>query len=471
MKALAKAGDLGHSLDRDGAFLDAAAKTTLAASTSIPSSSTRRIRPTPSTCPGTMCLPSGSPARSAGSTSTPPPSRDGRAWNCEASPAPRRGPPTVGDLHRGEADPRERDRVSEGAAAAVSGARTTRRTDPPRSSTASTRRFWHYPGKTARVEGLWMYPVSRSRADRSASSPARETRPPARLSSAGPSPASVGATKRRACPPDPLAKARACERRAPSRRSDGRLRRPAASRFAAGRGRLQLRAFRKRPLPKASLRGWRRPRRAASSGANRPARCPSDGDRIRGRAELVHAATALLPGHPAGLRNHDAPVQRNGRLVGDERAAGGDPVRQASFCRRARRPGSAVQELDVHPSSRRPAKPWPSVFGLGSGAPTTTRATPAATIASTQGGVRAVVGAGLERDVERRASRSLARGLERDELGVRASRPLVPPLAYDLVTGNHHGSDDGIRVRRASSGAAPAQRALNGFGKAFTSCR
>ena len=64
-------------------------------------------------------------------------------------------------------------------------------------------------------------------------------------------------------------------------------------------------------------------------------------------------------------------------------------------------------------------------------------------------------------------ARPLACGLERDDFGVRASRPLVPSLPYDLVAGNDHGSDDGIRVRLPRPRSASSSARSNGFGKSL----
>ncbi len=72
----------------------------------------------------------------------------------------------------------------------------------------------------------------------------------------------------------------------------------------------------------------------------------------------------------------------------------------------------------------------------------------------------AVMRAGLERDVDRRAACTLAGGLESDDLGVRAALPLVPALAGDLVAGDHHRSDDRVRVRRPATVLGKLERAL-----------
>ena len=68
--------------------------------------------------------------------------------------------------------------------------------------------------------------------------------------------------------------------------------------------------------------------------------------------------------------------------------------------------------------------------------------------ASAHGGVAAVVRARLERHVERRAARPLARRLERDDLGVRPARALVPALPHDLAVRER-------RPRRRPGSGAP----------------
>ena len=73
----------------------------------------------------------------------------------------------------------------------------------------------------------------------------------------------------------------------------------------------------------------------------------------------------------------------------------------------------------------------------------------------------AVMGARLERDVERRAAGALARRLERDDLGVRAARPLVPALADDLAVARRR------RRRRPGSGARRAAAALGELERAL----
>ena len=161
----------------------------------------------------------------------------------------------------------------------------------------------------------------------------------------------------------PLAKERACEGRTAF--EEERLHAfggQALQRFVQrARDELELRAFGERP-PSEGEPAWLarglhvagvEPGRIGPHGAH------PDSDGIRGGAELVHAAAALLPGHPAGLRDHDAPVQRNGRLVGDERAAGGDPGPPGLVL-----PPCAAAGLG-RPGARRPLPPGAGVRNPG----------------------------------------------------------------------------------------------------------
>ena len=114
-----------------------------------------------------------------------------------------------------------------------------------------------------------------------------------------------------------------------------------------------------------------------------PHRAHPDRDGVGGGAQLVHEPARLLARDPALAGHGDAAVERDRRLVGDERAAERDP----------RAPGlvlaprlEAVGELDLDARSRSRSSP-PCASGFGSSEPATTRAMPAASIASTQGGV------------------------------------------------------------------------------------
>ena len=132
------------------------------------------------------------------------------------------------------------------------------------------------------------------------------------------------------------------------------------------RAKLELRAFRQRPAaerePPWLLRGahvTRGQRRVV--GAHRP---HPDGDRIRGRAQLVHPSTALLAGDPARARDGHPPVERHCDLVGDERPPLGDPDAPGLVLQprlpRDRRP------LPPPRPARSRSKPLPFTFGFGS---------------------------------------------------------------------------------------------------------
>ena len=112
-------------------------------------------------------------------------------------------------------------------------------------------------------------------------------------------------------------------------------------------------------MPNASRRGCRA---ASTSRASRrgfsSGRCPCRRRRRRTRAQLVHEPARLLAGDPARRRNGHAPVERDGGLVGDERAAAARPR-----CARPRSGAAprAVGELDLDalgraaaPGRRRP---------------------------------------------------------------------------------------------------------------------
>ncbi len=271
-------------------------------------------------------------------------------------------------------------------------------------------------------------------------------------------------------------------RKEPSRGSDrprggatGLLRHQSLQLFLQGPvDELELGALRERPAPEgeAARLAFRldvaciEPGRVGAHGAH------ADGDRIRGGAQLVHAATALLPGHPALARHGHAPVERHRGLVGDEGRPSAIHVRHASFCRRARTASSPSATSTSTPPASRPAKPCLSVFGLGSGAPTTTRAMPAARIASTQGAFAR--GGRRARASHRGRHRALARPQLRARRPLRAARPhaRATPLPRPRRPADHHGPDDGIRVRRVLVRAPPARaRAQTASAKAFTSCR
>ena len=73
---------------------------------------------------------------------------------------------------------------------------------------------------------------------------------------------------------------------------------------------------------------------------------------------------------------------------------------------------------------------------------------------------RAVVRAGLEGDVHDRAACLLSRGVERDDLRVRLSPPLVPALSDDLVPGDDDSPDDRVRMCRAAAALGELECAL-----------
>ena len=99
----------------------------------------------------------------------------------------------------------------------------------------------------------------------------------------------------------------------------------------------------------------------------------------------MDAPPRLLARHPAAAGHGDAAVERDRRLVRDERPAEGlpDAPRLVLPAR-----GEVVEELDLDPGGAEPLDPATVDHRVRVAAPTTTRATPAATTASAQGGVR-----------------------------------------------------------------------------------
>ena len=189
-------------------------------------------------------------------------------------------------------------------------------------------------------------------------------------------------------------------------------------------------------------------------------RAHADRDRVHPRAQLVHAAAALLAGHPARARDGDASVERDRRLVDDERPPLGDPDAEGLVLD-ARPPLElAARELDLDPGGAEPLEAARRSSRVRVADRRDDRAN-----SGLDERVRArrrspVVGAGLERDVERRAARPLARRLERGDLRVRAAGPLVPALAHDLAVADEHRADDRIRGRRPASPLGELERPL-----------
>ena len=443
-----------------------------------------------------MWPPSGSPARSAGSTFTPAPARADRGWSAAASRARRRRRARRRPSVDGEADAVERHRVADRGARAVSGARTraARRPRPVEASTRPSSRT--IPVNTrANVAGgrlgtCRLGPIAhdvrvtirsrargpdRVRARGRSRQRGRRRRPALERPSAdgdrrvevpdaarARAPTSVGATKssslstspaRRKAPASvgPPSSSSDCTPSAASRRSSsssgpGAARAP--TRPAAARGRRRGGAAGASALDAAGLE-------LGVVGAHR---AHADRDGVGARPAARGRAGGSPRRRPSATPRHGhPPVEGDGRLVRDER-----PRRARPRCARPRSgraraiSSSPLGELDLDARRAQPLEPRPSVSrvrvaGGGHDARDPGR----------DDRVRArrrapVVRARLERDVERRAARALAGRLERDDLGVRAALALVPALADDLAVAARR------RRRRPGSGAScrgPARRA------------
>ncbi len=193
-------------------------------------------------------------------------------------------------------------------------------------------------------------------------------------------------------------------------------------------------------------------------------RAHSHRDRVHLRAQLVHTPPALLAGHPARSGHRDAAVERDRGLVDDERTSFRHPDAEALILRP--RPPFELPARKVHLDPGGAEALEARAVGLGIGV-TDGRDDPAHTRLDERvraGRRAAVVGAGLERDEERRAARARACRLQRDDLGVRAARPLVPALPDDLAVPYEHGSHDRVRRGRSTPSLSQLERALEPCG-------
>ena len=144
-----------------------------------------------------------------------------------------------------------------------------------------------------------------------------------------PSPAIVGATKSRSLSTRSASRNAVARVGPPSSRSDWTPSPPsrASSSSSGPETSSSAEPFGSGPRPNASRRGCATAptSRAVSSRVVRADRAHPDGDRVRGRPQLVDAAAALLAGHPARAGNGDAAVERDRELQRHERPPGGDP--------------------------------------------------------------------------------------------------------------------------------------------------
>ena len=210
---------------------------------------------------------------------------------------------------------------------------------------------------------------------------------------------------------------------------------------------LELRALRERPAPEREPA--RLPRRLDVARVEprvlEPHRAHPDGDGVGRGAQLVHEPARLLARDPALAGDGDAAVERDRRLVGDERAPERRP-RAPRLVLATRL--EAVRQLRLDALLRVSRASPPPASGFGSSEPATTRAIPAARTASTQGGVVPwwTHGSIVTKSVAPRA-RSPGRR-ERDDLAVAALR-LGRPLADDLAVRDDDRSDRRLRIRPA----------------------
>ena len=349
--------------------------------------------------------------------------------------------------------------------AAVSGARTTSVRPPPASSVpASTPSSRTIPVNMPERYGSLRYacrstssPIGRASRRESSSGRGSPSSMP------GPSPESLGATNTSSLSTSSASRNAAAsvgtafeEERLDAFR--GQLLELLAQR---ARVQLELRALGKRPAAErdpARLPDHRdvariEPRVVPANGAH------ADRDGVGLRSQDVDELPGRLARDPALARHADAPVERDRDLVRDERPARGRP-----------RPplldllAAAEREL-----ARRRARPRRRPRGASRG-----RLHASDRIALTRDHARdagleqrvdarrrrAVVRARLEGHVHRGAARLLARGFERDDLRVRPALALVPALADDLVSGDHDGADDRVRMGRPAPALGELERSL-----------
>ena len=349
------------------------------------------------------------------------------------------------------------------APAAVSGASTTSR-EPSKAATRSdladdSRE--HATKVTARggtPRAARLRPTAPTRRWRSSSGAARSPR------KRGPAPARTGATKRSSLSTKPAARNAVASVGPPSSRSDWTPS-AASARSSSSSGPLRSSSSDPSgsgPRPNASRRGWRRgfdvarvePRRVGAHRAH------PDRDGVGGGAQLVHAPPRLLARHPAAARHGDATVERDRRLVGDERPA--ERLPHAPGLVLASR-GEIVEELDLDPGGAEALEPAPVDDRV--------RIASADDDARDSGGDdrvgarrRApVVGARLERHVERRPARRVAGLLERDRLRVTNAFVLVPALPHDLAVAHDDRADERMVVESCRDRARRARaRARSG---------
>ena len=173
----------------------------------------------------------------------------------------------------------------------------------------------------------------------------------------GPAPASTGATNTSSLSTRPASRNAVASVGPPSSRSDWTPS-AASARSSSSSGPLRSSSSDPSgsgPRPKASRRGCLAAptSRASSRGRVGPHRPHPDRDRVGSGAQLVHPPPRLLARHPAPAGNGDAAVERDRRLVGDER-----PAERLPDAPRLVLParGEVVEELDLDPGGAQGAR-------------------------------------------------------------------------------------------------------------------
>ena len=180
----------------------------------------------------------------------------------------------------------------------------------------------------------------------------------------------------------------------------------------------------------------------------------------------MHEPARLLARDPALARDGDAAVERDRRLVGDERAP-------------ERRPGAprlvlaarleAVDQLGLDALLAQPRE-TAARLRVRIERPGDDAGDPGGEHGVDAGRRRPVVGAGLHRHVERRAAGLLARRRERDDLAVAPVR-LGRALADDRPSATTTRPDRRLRIRPAVGFRCELQRPLKAHASACTSRR
>jgi hypothetical protein len=77
----------------------------------------------------------------------------------------------------------------------------------------------------------------------------------------------------------------------------------------------------------------------------------------------------------------------------------------------------------------------------------------------------------LHRHVHRCAAGPLARGVERDDLRVRSTLPLVPALRDDVTVADEHGADDRVGMSGSAPSLGELERAFDAHESSCTNRR